>query len=114
MFSEVRNTLISDLYRVSLILMTEERTFNLCSIHLQLGERSSSKSICAYYANSPALLHVMISELGASSCFSRSLQSNKHHYIRFASDKLHWFFVRGEHCGEFIDHCFLNHLSKVC
>ena len=111
MFSEVRDTLISDLYRISLVLMTEEGTLDLCSIHLQLSERSSSKSICTYHANSPAFLHVMISELGASSCFSRSLQSDKHHYIRFASDKLCWLFVRGKHCGELIDHCFLNHLS---
>ena len=84
-FSKVVYTCFCNFYGVCLLLVTVERTLDLSSIHLQLGERSSTESVSADNSDFPALLHIVICKLRACSRFACSLEANKHYNIWFAT-----------------------------
>ena len=111
--AEVRDTSFGDFDRVSLVLVTVERTLDLCSVHLQLRERSSTECISAHNTNLPAFLHVVICELGASRRLTGTLQTNEHDHIRFASFELVCLIIRREHIGELINHCLLDDFAQL-
>jgi hypothetical protein len=85
------------------MFISVERAFNLGSVHFKLFKSSSSKRVSTNQANSPSSLHVLVSEFGTSSGFTRALQTNKHDDIGFASLELVWLVFRAQHFGEFIN-----------
>ncbi len=114
LISEELNTLLCNFNRISLFLMTKERTLDLGSIHLKLLESTSSECVGADQANTPSFLHIVICELCAGCSFTRALKTNEHHYIWLPFFKLIWtIFCWLEHICQFFNNGSLNKFSQV-
>lgn len=111
--TEVGDTGLGNFYRVSLVLVTIERTLNFRRVHLQLHESTGTESISADYTNFPPFLHVMIGELGARRRLTSTLQANEHDDVRFSTLELVGLVVRRQHIGQLIDDGLLNDFSKL-
>ena len=111
--SEVRDTSLSNLDWVSLILITIEWTLNLCCIHLELGERASSESISTDDTNSPSLPHVVESELGTGGSLTSSLETNKHYDIGLVALEFISLILAGKHTRKLINYSFLDESTQI-
>jgi len=85
---EELDTFLRNLDWVGLPLMSEERTFNFCCVHLELLESTSSEGICADQTYFPVLLHIVEGKLGAGGGFSGTLKSDKHDNVGLSADEL--------------------------
>jgi len=112
LFKEV-NTLFGDFNWICLFLVTEERALDLGCIHFKLLEGTSTERISAHQANSPSLLHVMISKLCTCGSLSRSLQANEHDHIWLSLLELIGRILAVQHISKLIDHSPLNQLPNV-
>ena len=88
LFSEESYTLISNFDWVTLVLVTEERTLDLCSIHFELFESTSSERVCANEADSEPTLHIAVRKFGTSGGLSRPLKSDEHHNVGLTPNEL--------------------------
>ena len=109
LISEELNTLLCNFDRISLFLMTKERTLDFCSIHLELLKSTSSECIGADQTNTPSFLHVVICEFRAGCSFTRSLKPHEHDYIWLAFFELIGaIFCRLEHICKLFNNGPLN------
>ena len=104
MLSEEVNSLLSNFDWICLVLVSEEWALDLGCIHLELLKSTSSESISADKSYSPASLHVLVSKLGTSCCFTRSLETNEHDNVWLASNELVWLVFRAQHFCKLIDY----------
>ena len=111
--SEVCDTIFSDFHRVCLLLVTVEWALDLSRVHLNLRKGTSTERVSADNTNLPALLHVVIGELGACRSLARALEADEHDNIRLATLELVGLVIAGEHVSELIDHSFLDDSAKV-
>ena len=108
------DALLCYLHWVGLLLVTEERALDLGRIHLKLLERTGSERVRAYHAYSPALLHVVVGELGAGGGLARALQPHEHHHVGLTLLKLVGLvFGRLQHVGELLHDGALNQFSYI-
>lgn len=98
--AEICSSLSSNLYWISLFLVSKEGTLDLGCVHFKLLERSSTESISTDESNLPALLHVMEGKFSASSSFSWTLKTYKHYDVLFAALKLIRFVITSQHRGQ--------------
>lgn len=105
---EFLNTLPSNFDRVSLTVAAIEGNSNPGSILFQLIECTSTECISTNHGNSPALLFVVVSIFGTSGCFTTSLQTDKHHNIRFSFLGLEGFSLNVEQVSQLSDYLSLN------
>ena len=111
--AEVSHTGLGDLDGVSLLLVTIERALDLGSVHLELSEGTGSECISADNTNLPALLHVVVSELGTSCRLTGTLKTDEHDYIWLSAYELISFVLGGEHICQLVHHCLLDHFFEV-
>jgi len=111
---EVGNTSLSNLHRVSLVLVTIERTLDLGSVHLELSEGTGTECVSAHDTHLPAFLHVVIGEFCASRCLTSTLETNKHDDIGFATLELIRLVIGGQHVRKLIDHRLLDDTTQLC
>ena len=76
--AEIGHASLSNFHWVSLLLITVEGTLDLGCVHLELCEGAGTEGICAYNADFPSLLHVVVCKLGASGRLASTLQTNEH------------------------------------
>jgi len=110
---KVSDSFLGNRNRISFNITTIERNSNLCCILFKLIEGTSSESISTNHTNSPSFFLIVVSNFAASCCFSTSLQSNEHYYVRFASLRLIRFFLYFEKGSQLFYYCSFDQSSKV-
>ena len=113
LLSEEADTLLGNFHRILLVFMTEEWALNLGSIHLQLIKSTCPERVSADEADFPAPLDVLVCELGASRCLTRSLQADEHDHVWLTLDKLVWFVLTSKHLNELVDNKLDNGASEI-